>query len=54
MDRARAEKNATAVRELQSIAPYAEGDKPIPRRDLLLQRKWVGIYGGVIRRPHEQ
>jgi pimeloyl-ACP methyl ester carboxylesterase len=48
MDHARAAKNEAAVRELQSIAPYAEDSKPIPLAHILLERKWVGIYGGVI------
>lgn len=46
MARAREAGNETAVAELQSIAPYAEGQAPIPTSDLLLQRKWVNAYGG--------
>lgn len=48
MDRAMAQKNETAIRELQSIAPYAETGKPIPVEHILLQRKWVSAYGGSI------
>jgi pimeloyl-ACP methyl ester carboxylesterase len=47
MGRAREAKDEAAVRELQSIAPYAKS-KPIPLEHLYVQRKWVGIYGGVI------
>lgn len=46
MAKARDAGNETAVAELQSIAPYAEGQAPIPTSDLLLQRKWVNAYGG--------
>jgi pimeloyl-ACP methyl ester carboxylesterase len=48
MERARAAKNETAIRELQSIAPYATGDKVIPLEHLYLQRKWLTLYGGVM------
>lgn len=48
MDRARETKNEAAVRELQSIAPYAAGGEPIPLEDLYLQRKWLAVFGGVI------
>jgi pimeloyl-ACP methyl ester carboxylesterase len=48
MERARATKNETAIRELQSIAPYAQGDQLIPLKHLYLQRKWVTFYGGAV------
>lgn len=48
MDRARAAGNQTAIRELQSIAPYAQGSGRIPLKDVYLQRKWLGFYGGAM------
>jgi len=49
IDRARQAKNEQAVRELESIAPYAEDGQPIVLKDLYVQRKWLGFYGGAIR-----
>lgn len=43
---AKAAGNEEAVRELQSIAPYAEGSAPIPVPSIMIQRKWLGYYGG--------
>jgi proline iminopeptidase len=40
--------NAEAVRELEAIAPYAAPGKIVPIKDLHVQRKWVGFYGGVM------
>ena len=48
MDAARQDGNADAVRELESIAPYGAPGQSIPIKDLLLERKWVGHYGGVM------
>ncbi|MEX0733301.1 MAG: alpha/beta fold hydrolase [Steroidobacteraceae bacterium] len=49
MDAARAENNAEAIAALEAIAPYAE-ETPPTRADLLVQRHWVGHYGGAIYR----
>jgi proline iminopeptidase len=46
---ARAAKNEEAVRELQSIAPYAQDGRPLPWKDIELQRKWLTFYGGAVR-----
>ena len=46
MDRAKADGNAEAIRELSSIAPYAQGNAPIPVDAIMIQRKWLGHYGG--------
>lgn len=46
MARAQDAANETALAELQSIAPYAEGSAPIPLQAVMLQRKWVNAYGG--------
>jgi proline iminopeptidase len=49
MNRARQDKNEQAIRDLESIAPYATGDKAVPLKDLYLQRKWLRHYGGAVR-----
>lgn len=38
--------NDTAVKELNSIAPYP-GDKPITRERIIIARKWAQYYGGL-------
>jgi pimeloyl-ACP methyl ester carboxylesterase len=53
MDRARAAGNDEAVRELQSIAPYFAPGHPSPLKDLYLERKWVGYFGGVMAYRHD-
>jgi proline iminopeptidase len=49
MAQARAENNAAAVAALESIAPYAANGPP-STDDLLIQRRWLGHYGGVVHR----
>jgi proline iminopeptidase len=46
MAQAQSDGNAQAVAELQSIAPYATTPEPIPVASILIQRKWLGHYGG--------
>lgn len=48
MDMAKREGNQEAIRELESIAPYAAPGKPLPLKDLYLQRKWLARYGGAV------
>ena len=49
--RAKAAGNAEAVRELEAIAPYA-ARAPVPVDAVMIQRKWLGRYGGAAwRRP---
>ncbi|HET9388517.1 MAG TPA: alpha/beta hydrolase [Steroidobacteraceae bacterium] len=48
MDAARRSGNQEAQRELQSIAPYFAPGHPNPLKDLYLERKWVGHFGGVM------
>ena len=48
MDAARRSANAQAIRQLESIAPYFAPGHPSPLKDLYLQRKWVGYFGGVM------
>jgi pimeloyl-ACP methyl ester carboxylesterase len=40
--------NSQAVAELESIAPYAVPGKPIPLKDIALERKWSDFFGGVM------
>ncbi|QDE88926.1 alpha/beta hydrolase [Myxococcus xanthus] len=52
MEQARAAKNEEAIRDLESIAPYAVGKKPVPLKDIRIQRRWLNFYGGAAyRRP---
>ncbi len=48
MDAARREGNAEAVRELEAIAPYGAPGRIIPIKDIYVERKWVGYFGGVM------
>lgn len=48
MDAARQTGNSEAVRQLEAIAPYAATGRPIPIKDLYVQREWVGYFGGVM------
>jgi pimeloyl-ACP methyl ester carboxylesterase len=48
LDAARREGNQEAIRELESLAPYAAPGKPVALKDLYLQRKWLGRYGGAV------
>jgi pimeloyl-ACP methyl ester carboxylesterase len=43
---AREKGNVTAVRELESLAPYP-GDKPLTRELIVTERKWAQHYGGL-------
>ena len=49
MDAARADNNAEAIAALQAIAPYAVS-RPPTTEALLVQRHWVGHYGGTMYR----
>lgn len=40
--------NKQAVADLESIAPYAAPGKPIPLKDIALERKWSDFFGGVM------
>ena len=48
MDSARREGNAEAVGELEAIAPYGAPGRTILIKDIYVERKWVGYYGGVM------
>jgi len=47
MESARAAKNGGAIAALEAIAPYAT-DTPPTVKALLVQRRWVGHFGGLI------
>ena len=49
MNAARADNNAEAIAALQAIAPYAVS-RPPTTEALLVQRHWVGHYGGTMYR----
>ncbi len=52
LKQARATKNEEAIRDLESIAPYAIGKTPVPLKDIQLQRRWLNFFGGAAyRRP---
>ncbi len=46
MEKARERGNAAAMKELESIAPYAAAGVAVPIADLFVQRKWVNAFGG--------
>ena len=48
MDAAHRDGNASAVRELEAIAPYGAPGKAIPIKDIYVERKWVSYYGGIM------
>ncbi len=48
LQQARAAGNAEAVAELQALAPYAEGNTPLPLDTLFKQRRWLNQYGGMV------
>ncbi|WP_367346505.1 alpha/beta fold hydrolase [Stenotrophomonas bentonitica] len=48
LQQAKAAGNAEAVAELESLAPYAEGNAPLPLETLFKQRKWLNQYGGMV------
>jgi proline iminopeptidase len=48
MDAARREGNAEAVHELEGIAPYGAPGQIISIKDIYIERKWVGYYGGAM------
>lgn len=50
MDEARKAGSTEAIKELESIAPYAEGTKPVPLSSLMIQRKWLNQFGGMVYR----
>jgi proline iminopeptidase len=48
LERAERAGNKQAVRDLQSIAPYASVGSTVALKDLYLQRKWLGEFGGAV------
>ena len=54
LDAARKAGNAQAVADLESIAPYSVPGKPIPLKDIVLERKWSDYFGGIMAYRHHQ
>lgn len=48
LQQAKQDENAQAVAELEALAPYAEGDAPVPLDKLFKQREWLNHYGGMV------
>jgi len=48
LEHAEADHNEQAIHDLRALAPYAVDGKPLPLKDLYLQRKWLDYYGGAI------
>lgn len=48
MSAARQSGNRQAIADLLSIAPYAQPGRPLQLEDVILQRKWLDFYGGVM------
>jgi pimeloyl-ACP methyl ester carboxylesterase len=46
LEQAKKHRNAEAIAELESIAPYP-GDQPITRERIIIARKWPQFYGGL-------
>ncbi len=40
--------NTEAMAELRSVAPYAEGTQAVALADLMVQRRWLNHYGGMV------
>ena len=48
LQQARTDGNAEAVAELEALAPYAQGNQPVPLEKLFKQRKWLNHYGAMV------
>ena len=48
LQQAREDGNAEAVAELEALAPYAQGNAPVPLENLFKQRRWLNHYGGMV------
>lgn len=48
LQKARAERNTQAIRELESIAPYPEADGSVPIMKTVVERKWDVALGGML------
>jgi proline iminopeptidase len=48
LDAARKARNKAAIRQLQSIAPYAVPGKPITLKEAMIAHKWSDYFGGVM------
>ena len=52
MAAARRAGNTEAIRELDAVAPYGASTRPIPLKNIYVQRKWLDYYGGVMAYRH--
>lgn len=48
IEQARKHGNSVAIQDLESIAPYAQGDKIVSIANVMKQRKWLNFYGGMV------
>jgi proline iminopeptidase len=48
LDAARRAGNSQAVRALEAIAPYSAPGQRVPLKNIFIQRKWLGFYGGAM------
>lgn len=48
LDAARRDNNGPAVRELEALGQYAAPGRSVVLRDVYVQRKWLGYYGGAV------
>jgi pimeloyl-ACP methyl ester carboxylesterase len=48
LQQAREDRNATAIADLEALAPYAQGSRPVPLDHLFKQRHWLNHYGGMV------
>ena len=53
LDAARSAGNSEAVSELEAIAPYSAPGQRVPLKDIYIQRKWLGFYGGAMAYRHD-
>ena len=52
LDAARRDHNAEAIKALEAIPDYAKPGHPLVLRELYVQRRWLGYYGGVVYGHH--
>jgi pimeloyl-ACP methyl ester carboxylesterase len=53
MERAQADHNEQAIRELQALAPYAAPGKGVTLEEVWRERKWLQYYGGAVAWQHD-
>jgi proline iminopeptidase len=48
LNAAHKESNPEAIRQLEALAPYVTPGQRTPLKNIYTQRKWLGVYGGVM------